>query len=300
MAKRCKVLIICGGGVFGAIPAHFLGMLPTDWQNLECVDVIAGCSIGGILSCAYAIGHQFAVIDGCFQDRAKDCFKKRFAAKINPLACPVYDSDSLYEVIETMIGNALMRDIRKIFPKLSLVVPALDITSDKPLTFHNLTHEFDNVPLVEVAKMTSAAPSYFDCVEFGGHAVVDGGLIDVDGAMTAVSTVKKHYGTPFLGMDVLVLGTGQDVDKIPMNAKSYRKLNLLGIATDILRGYATLGNKEKCKEFLSGLGLHYLNYFNPIITDGELDDVKQIPGLVQEAEKHRDEFVKVWEEWLNA
>ena len=79
-----------------------------------------------------------------------------------------------------------------------------------------------------------------------------------------------------------------------------RKLNLLGIATDILRGYATLGNKEKCKEFLSGLGLHYLNYFNPIVTDGELDDVSQIPDLIKEVDKHRDEFAKVWEEWLNA
>ena len=298
MKKRRKILIICGGGVFGAIPAHFLGMLPTDWQNLECVDVIAGCSIGGILSCAYALGHQFSVIDQYFQDRAKDCFKKRFAAKVNPLACPTYDSESLYEVIQDMIGNALMRDIRKIFPKLSLVVPALDATSDDPLTFHNLTHEYDNLPLKEVAKMTSAAPSYFDCVEYEGRAVIDGGLIDVDGAMTAVSTVKKNCGTPFMEMDLLVLGTGQDLDKNPLNPKNYRKLNLIGFAK-LLREYATLGNKKKCKEFLSGLGLHYFNYFNPIITDGELDDVNQIPCIIKETEKHRDEFVKTWKEWLN-
>ena len=297
--KRCKILIICGGGIFGCIPAHFLGSLPTDWQDLSCVDVIAGCSIGGILSCAYAVGHQFASLDDFFQEHAADCFQKRFAAKINPLECPTYDSESLYEVIGDMIGNVLMRDVRKIFPKLSLVVPALDATRDDPLTFHNLTHQYDNVLLKDVAKMTSAAPTYFDCVEFEGRAIIDGGLIDVDGAMTAVSTVKKHYGTPFLGMDVLVLGTGQDLDKNPMNPKKYRNLNLIGFAK-LLREYATLGNKKKCKEFLSGLGLHYFNYFNPIITDGELDDVSQIPALIKEVDKHRDEFVKVWEEWLNA
>lgn len=296
--KRCKILIIAGGGIFGCIPAHFLGMLPTDWQSLVGVNVISGCSIGGILAAAYAVGQSFSYIDQVFQERARECFTKRFAARLNPLACPTYDSNSLYSVIDDMIGNVLMRDIRKIFPNLSLVVPALDATRDDPLTFHNLTHEYDNVLLKDVAKMTSAAPTYFDCVEFEGRAIIDGGLIDVDGAMTAVSTVKKHCGTPFMGMDVLVLGTGQDLDKNPLNPKTYRKLNLLGFAK-MLREYATLGNKKKCKEFLSGLGLHYFNYFNPLITDGELDDVSQIPDLIKAVDKHRDEFVKVWEEWLN-
>ena len=40
MAKRCKVLIIVGGGIFGAIPAHFLGMLPSDKQTMNGIDVI--------------------------------------------------------------------------------------------------------------------------------------------------------------------------------------------------------------------------------------------------------------------
>ena len=157
--KRLKVLVICGGGVFGAIPAHFLSMLPQEQQTLKDIDVIAGCSIGGILSCAYAVGHTFADVDKCFQQRAKDCFKKRWQAKINPLECPIYDSESLYEVIQDMIGNSLVRDIKKIFPQLTLVVPALNVTTDKPIFFQNITHEFEKLPLKEVAKMTSAAPS---------------------------------------------------------------------------------------------------------------------------------------------
>lgn len=297
--KRLKVLCICGGGVYGELPARFLSMLPTDQQNLEKVDVICGTSIGGILAATYATGKSFAEVDDCFQRRAKDCFKKRFVAKINPLACPTYDSESLYSVIQDMIGNYLMRDIRKIFPKLSLVVTALNATTDKPLIFQNITHEFDTVPLVEVAKITSAAPSYFDCVEFNGDACLDGGLIDVDGAITAVTTIKELTGKPFIGMDLLILGTGQDVDKNPLTVKAYRKLNLLGIATDVLRAYATLGNKEMSKKHLKGLGCHYMNYFNPVVIDGCLDDVSQVPLLVQEADKHRDEFLRVWDEWLN-
>lgn len=295
--KRLKVLVVCGGGVFGALPAHFLSMLPPEEQTLKNIDVAAGCSIGGILTCAYAVGHTFADVDKCFQKRAKDCFKKRFAAKVNPLACPAYDSESLYEVIQDMIGNSLVRDVHKLFPQLSIVVPALNATTDQPIIFQNITHEFENVPLKEVAKCTSAAPSYFDCVPFNGDACIDGGILDVDGAITALTTVKELTGVPFMNMDVMILGTGQDVDKNPLTVKAYRKLNLLGIATDVLRAYATLGNKNMSKRHLRGLGCHCLNYFNPVIIDGELDDWKQVPVLVKEADKHKDEFLRWWEAW---
>lgn len=296
--KRLKVLVICGGGVFGAIPAHFLSMLPQEQQTLKDIDVIAGCSIGGILSCAYAVGHTFADVDKCFQQRAKDCFKKRWQAKINPLECPIYDSESLYEVIQDMIGNSLVRDIKKIFPQLTLVVPALNVTTDKPIFFQNITHEFEKLPLKEVAKMTSAAPSYFDCVEYNGEAVVDGGIIDVDGAMTALTTVKELTGTPFTAMDVMILGTGQDVDKNPLTVKAYRKLKLFpGMVLDVLRAYATLGNKQVSKIHLRGLGCHCLNYFNPVVIDGELDDWKQVPQLIKDTDKCREEFLRVWNAW---
>ena len=296
--KRLKVLVICGGGVFGVLPSHFLSMLPTTHQNLESVDVVAGCSIGGILAAAYSVGHTFAAIDDCFQKRAKDCFQKRTWAIINPLECPIYDSEGLYGVIKEMIGSNLLRDVKKVYPQLKIIVPALNATKDKPLVFQNITHQYDKVSLVDVAKMTSAAPSYFDCVEFEGDAIIDGGLLDVDGALTAVTTVKELLGIPFAAMDVLILGTGQDVDTEPLTVKAYRKLNMLGMATDVLRAYATLGNKEMSKKHLKGLGLHHMNYFNPVIINGALDDVKQIPSLVKEADKHQEAFLAAWHEWM--
>ena len=295
--KRLKVLCICGGGVFGAIPAHFLSMLPEEEQTLAGVDVVCGTSIGGILAAAYAVGHRFDEIDECFQGRAKDCFKKRTCAKINPLECPIYDSKSLYKVIGAMIGNYLVRDIKKIFPHLSFVTLALNATKDEPIIFQNITHEFEKDSLLEIAKMTSAAPSYFDCVEYKGDAVIDGGLLDVDGAITGVTAVKELTGVPFAAMDLMIMGTGQDVDKKPLTPKAYRKLNMLGMATDVLRAYATLGNKKMSMKHLRGLGCHCMNYFNPVIIDGALDDVKQVPSLIAETEKHREEFLRWWHAW---
>lgn len=297
--KRLKVLIINGGGIFGCLPAHFLAMLPTSQQNLEGIDVLSGCSVGGILAAAYAVGHQFALIDDVFQRRAKDCFKKRFAAKINPLACPTYDNDSIDEVIQEMIGENTMRDVHKIFPKLSLIIPALDVTDDKYIVFDNIRHKYDLVPLKKIAGYTSAAPSYFAGRDFNGHCLIDGGLIEVFPMITATTSVKKNLGVPFMNMSVLMLGTGQDKDQHPLTLKSYNNLGLLGIATDVLVPYATLSNSLATEYWGRNMGYGNFYYFNPVQTDGKLDDVKQIPALVKEADKHREEFLEVWDKWYN-
>ena len=296
--RRLKCLIIEGGGALGVIPIHFLSMLPTDKQNLEKIDVLAGCSIGGCLTASLATGKTFGELDSVFQTRAKECFVKRCAAKINPLAVPVYRSDLLEAVLKDMIGDYKLGDVEKVYPNLKIVVPALDVTEDKYLVFSNLTHEYDDVPLLDIALMTSAAPSYYDCREFRGNAIIDAGLLDVTGAITAVTQIKKHLGIPFSAMDVLVLSTGLDIDNEPLTVKKYRKLNLIGVATDVLRAYATLGNQLANNSFLEGLGFHYYNYFNPCTNNGVLDDYKQIPDLVKQADKYRKEFLETYNYWL--
>jgi patatin-like phospholipase/acyl hydrolase len=296
--RRYKVLVLEGGGALGVLPIHFLSMLPTDKQNLEKVDVLSGCSIGGILAASLATGKQFGYIDSVFQERAKDCFVKRFNAKINPLSVPIYKNEALDIVLKEMIGDITVGEIKNIYPNLKVIIPALDVTEDKYLVFSNLVHEYDDVSLFDIAGMTSAAPSYFDCREFRGNAIVDGGLLDVTSAITAVTTLKKYLGVPFAAMDVLVLATGKDIDEKPLTIERYRSLNLLGIATDILRGYATLGNQLANNSFLEGLGFHYYHYFNPCTTNGELDNTKQIPDLVKQADKYREEFLEAYNYWL--
>lgn len=300
MKRAKKVCVIAGGGIFGCLPIHFLSMLPTDQQNLEGVDVLGGCSVGSVLACALATGQQFAYVDDMFQKRVKDCFTKRCMAKINPLACPTYRSDTIYNVLTDMMGDMTIAQIKNVYPKLKLVSPALDVTNDKYLVFSNLTHEYDDVMLRDVAAMSSAAPSYFDCVEFNGAAVVDGGLLDVDSCITTVTQVKKYLKTPFIDMDVLVLGCGFDKDSEPLTVKGYRNLGLLGIATEVLRAYATRGNQLANQSFCEGLGFRSYTVFNPITTFGDLDDVDQVPKLVKEADEHREDFLETWNKWRNA
>lgn len=296
---RCKILVICGGGIFGCIPAHFLGMLPAADQGLEGVNVLSGCSIGGILAAAYATGLPFSHIDHVFQTRAKECFCKRFMAKINPLAVPTYRNDTLDAVIKDMLGDTRMYEVRRTYPGLSLIIPALDLTDDKYLVFDNIRGNHEDVPLRDIAGMTSAAPSYYDAREYEGHCVVDGGLIEVSPLFTTVTTVKRHLRIPFVDMDVLMLGTGRDIDEKPITPKVYNGLGLYGMAKDILVPYATLGNELATREWGENLGLGSFTYFNPIETNGALDDVKLIPSLIEQADTFREDFLRTWKEWLD-
>lgn len=299
MKKRLKLLVLEGGGVFGVAPAHFLSFLPKEQQNLEKIDVIAGCSIGGILASAYASGQTFGCIDDVFQKRASECFTKRCSAYINPIANPTYRSDTIEKVVRDMIGDATVGEIKNRFPNLKYIVPALDVTNDELLVFNNFSGTFDDVKLVDVAMYTSAAPSYFEGRNFHGNCIADGGVIDVQGVITAACELKNMLGIQFNELDVLVLGTGEDVDPNPLTLERYNNLNLIGVAKDFLVKYAVLSNKLWSRRICNALGFNYYCYYNPLKTDGKLDDVSQIPSLVKEADKHRDEFLRVWNYWIS-
>jgi len=298
--KTLRVLVLEGGGIFAASEAHFLGTLPTGYQNLEGIDVVSGCSAGGMLACAYATGRSFGEIDTVFQQRAKDCFKKRWQARVNPLACPTYDNASMDRVLDEMIGDMTIGDIKNVYPQLKLCVPALDITEDRLLIFTNLVHDYDSVPLKDVAGYTSAAPTYFSGRPYGSSCLVDAGLIDVSSVLSAVCSIKEHYRIPFCQMSVLLMGCGDDIDDDKITVERYNDLGLICTAKEIILPYITLGNKLFTRKLCNGLGFKYFNYWNPLKITGSLDEVKQIPDLVRRADEIKHMFKDVWFEWLNA
>lgn len=300
MKRTLRILVLEGGGIFAASEAHFLGSLDTTQQNLEGIDVVSGCSAGGMLACAYATGQSFGYIDTVFQQRAKDCFKKRWQAKINPLACPTYDNDSMDKVLDEMIGKVTVGDIKNIYPQLKICVPAVDITEDKLIVFTNIVHDFDDVPLKDIAGYTSAAPTYFAGRDYKGSCMIDAGIIDVSGVLSTVCSIKEHYKIPFCNMSVLLMGAGDDIDDDKLSTKRYNDLGILCTATQVLVPYITLGNKLFTRKLCEGLGFRYFNYWNPLKTNGKLDAVDQIPDLIKRSDEHVPEFHRVWQEWLNA
>jgi len=301
MGKKSKILVISGGGIFGAIPARFLSFVGKQTpdcaiRDLDDVDCIAGASIGGILAAGYAAGNDFVTIDQVFQKRAKDCFKKTFTGTVNPLANHKYDNDSLDSVIKELIGDTTLGQVKKIYPSLEVVIACLNLTDDE---YYIFDHKRDaEVKLADIGSYTSAAPSYFGARNFRGKCVVDSGLIEVFPVMTAVTTYHKRTGVPFSDMDVMAIGVGQDISPKTLTLSRYDNLSLLGIATDVIVPYACLSNSMVVRLYGENIGLNSFRFWNPIHTNGELDDWKQIPALIKECDIYHDDFVKLWNSWL--
>ena len=302
MRSKIHVLAIEGGGCAGILPAHFLSMLPKDQQSLSLPCdrlILSGCSIGAILAAAYASGQTFSAIDECFQKRAKDCFQKRVAAKLNPLACPTYKNSGIDAVMKEMMGEVKLGDVKNIFPHVDLIVPALDVSLDKPVIFTTLNHDYDDVKLMEIAGFSSCAPTYYSGREFRGSCLVDYGILDVSSLMTAVTTIKSILKIPFCAMRCLLIGSGDDIDSDILTTCKYNDLGLLGVLKQVLVPYITLSNKTCTRQYGESLGFNWFNYWNPVKTTKALDDTTQIPELVVEAEKFKDGFLGVWNAWLN-
>ena len=302
MRHVTHILAIEGGGAAGILPSHFFSMLPANQQNLNlgCERlVLSGCSIGCVLAAAYAAGRTFSEIDECFQKRAKDCFQKRFAAKISLLACPTYKNSGIDEVMHDMMGDIKLGDVKNIFPNVDVVLPALDVTNDKPIIFTTLNHEYDDVKLMDIAGFSSCAPTYYSGREFRGVCAIDYGILDVSSAMTAATTVKRELGIPFCNQRLLLCGSGDDIDEDKLTTDKYNDLSLIGMLKEVLVPYITRSNKLQTRQYLSSMGFQWFNYWNPVKTTKALDDLTQIPELVKESEKHKDGFLKTWNEWLN-
>lgn len=301
MAKT-KVLVIVGGGVFGCVPARFLAYLPKEEQNLNRVDALSGCSIGGILATAYGSGLTFSSVSDIFIHNADRCFTPRLSKWTPLINCalnPSYDSDELYKVLDELYGDSTMGDICKVYPHLDIMIPAINITDDKYKVFDNIYDQDADVKLKDIAAMTSAAPTYFKGVEHEGKCYIDGGLIEVAPLLTAVTALRAKRGIKFEDMDVLMLGTGKDISDEPLTVERYNSLTLLGVAKDVIVPYVTLANEVATTYWGNHMGFNSFKYYNPCVNNGKLDDVDNIPDMLAQCDKYKDDFLKTWYEWLD-
>ena len=295
--SKVKVLCLCGGGIFGAIIAKFLTYIPKDF--VKDIDVLSGCSIGGILTNAYACGADPQQILNQFLQSGKKIFEKRFVAKINPLASPTYDNDYLKKMIQKFCGDTRLKDIQNKYPKLKTIIPVLNITDDQYVVFRNFVESDDNIDLVTLSLMTSAAPTYFQGIQYKGKCYVDGGMIQVAPLLTTVTALKNRLGIQFSDMDVLMMGTGTLIDKTPITYNQYVKFNQLDVCLKIIVPYVTLSNQLATKYWAKGLGFNSFEFFNPIQIWGSLDETKNMETMMEDCQMYKKKFLIAWHNFMS-
>jgi uncharacterized protein len=225
-----KVLSSDGGGIRGLIPAMVLAEIErrTGKRIAEMFDLVAGTSTGGIL----ALGVTKPGQDGKPEYSAKkliDLYEteggKIFSIPVWHrihsgwgLAEEKYPSEGIEEVMKQYFGDAHLAQALK-----EVLVTAYEIEQRGPWFFKR-RHALDPAQgfdpfMRDVARATSAAPTYFEPIQLkvgslGNRAFIDGGVHSNNPAMCAYVEARKIHPeeNDFL---VVSLGTGEPTREMP-------------------------------------------------------------------------------------
>jgi patatin-like phospholipase/acyl hydrolase len=219
-----KVLSIDGGGIRGLIPALVLAEIErrTGRRIAEMVDLVAGTSTGGILACGLtrpgADGRPLYAAEelaGIYVDEGPRIFHRSLLKRIFSVEGwfdERYEDDGLNAALARYLG-----DVNLSGALVDVLVTAYDINGRFAFFFRSARARNDptyDFPLVQVARATSAAPSYFepaqatDVVSARTYPLIDGGVFAVNPSMCAFADVSAGGRADELEL-MLSLGTGE-------------------------------------------------------------------------------------------
>ncbi len=230
--KRVKVLSIDGGGIRGIIPAYLLGEIEKQTKKPICelFDVIAGTSTGGIIAAMLTRPdpaskgakdrplYNSAQVVQLYLDHGQRIFPRKFLGGSLIRAViddEKYDADGLEAVLKNYLGDSRLKECLG-----NVIIPAYDTERRSPMFFKSHKARKDparNFMLREVARATSAAPTYFEPLKLPVahesdlsvyYSLIDGGVFANNPAMCAYAEVLKLFPD---AEEILVvsLGTGE-------------------------------------------------------------------------------------------
>jgi len=250
--RPIRILSIDGGGIRGIIPALVLARLEAMAGEpvAKLFDLIAGTSTGGILALGLTCPEEpgssrpkFKAADlvKLYKDNGRQIFSSSHWHHLTSLRGVLderYSSAGVESVLEESFGVTNLSQ-----SLVDVVVTAYEIEQREPFFFRTeyarkppRPDETFDYPMWEVARATSAAPTYFEPHLLRGkrpgerYALVDGGVFANNPGMCAWADAKRRFGNrPVV---VVSLGTGQLTRPYPYDRA--RDWGLAGWARPVL------------------------------------------------------------------
>ena len=219
-----KILSIDGGGIRGVIPACILNEIEKRKNKpvAEMFDLIAGTSTGGILAVCLTAPDankkpKYSALDivGLYEKEGGKIFSKspwKSVMSLGNLIDEKYSHKGIEEVLKNYLGESRLTDC-----VTEVIVTSYETEGRFPYFFKSMKAKKEpghNFYLREVARATSAAPTYFEAAKLGAEApreyysLIDGGVYANNPAMCGYVEVIKKFGTKD---DILLvsIGTGE-------------------------------------------------------------------------------------------
>lgn len=271
--KKIRILSLDGGGIRGVIPGVILSYIEKELQEKDnsyrkigdYFDFIAGTSTGGILACAYLMPNErgaarYAANDALniYLKEGGDIFHRDLLQKIFTgfgLLDEKYAAAELEKNLCDFFGDATLDSFIK-----PCLITAYEIT-DRNAHFFNSAEASDslyNFKVRDIARATSAAPTYFEPARIYSQAgqsfsLIDGGVFANNPTLCAYAEVRKMYFSGLLknalkpdlptAKDMLIVSIGTGTVKRPYHFKDFKdagELKWLEPIIDILMS----GNAE--------------------------------------------------------
>ena len=213
-----RALSIDGGGIRGLIPALVLVEVEerTGRRVADLFDFVAGTSTGGIRACALTLPggggrprYSAEEVVGLYETEGPEIFSRSLLKRlfsVEGLTDERYEDEALNSALARYLGDARLRDAL-----VPIMVTAYDIKDRFAFFFRSAravedpTYDF---AMTDVARATSAAPTYFEPVEVTDSAGARTYPL-VDGGVFATNPAACLYAELGGAVDVLAsLGTG--------------------------------------------------------------------------------------------
>lgn len=187
------ILSIDGGGIRGIIPAILLAEMEkvTGKKIYELFDFFTGTSTGGILTLLLNRPNPLPASEliGLYNGKdGKMIFKKNCFTFLNYVfKGPKYNKTGIESVLSEKLGNTCLKDTLK-----PVLITSYETECRNATFFSNYDCRYKDLYLKDIARATSAAPTYFEPLNLQNKGTfVDGGVAANNPAMCAYVEVLK-------------------------------------------------------------------------------------------------------------
>jgi hypothetical protein len=223
-SRAFRILSFDGGGIRGIIPALWLERLEHHLGSpiADHVDLVAGTSTGAILAAAVGLRIPMSHVVALYRKRGKEIFPGG-ASQLWSRASRIFTQGASHPRYDGVgLANALRAELRldgnplPLFGDAAtrLLITSYDTISREAMVMKSWDKRYETLPMWEVAKASSSAPTYFPAhvMEVNGaeRALVDGGVVANNPAVAALATavqLSSSESGAVLNPRALVLGS---------------------------------------------------------------------------------------------